>query len=355
MTCGTTILPVSQPVTLAFNAMTNQILLCCKGRLITPSIFSRLEETAGIILACGPAVRQLIVQLLRNGASLPSRHRQSLDGDFQTTRTRMTFRDIFWYREISADELTTFTGALVYPSGETIVEKTLYSTQLHSRGSSFDKLLSVFSSSKGYRDSSMSATYQPRRQRHKSATLVPHTYEKNYPQAWPGASESPERKRIKSRYVDWDWPPSMEEITDLATSQTPTSFFREFDSSTSSVTVSPRASSRIERPLSLLSIISASPAISRRQSRCTGEAAHRTSINPPSTILESATSADDIQEVDVDAVRDDLAAQLDAPWPLPLQIQARAQQRGRSEAKRDAHADYHWSPIPRHPSPLVSR
>ena len=62
--------------------------------------FTSLEEKLGIIVACGPALRQLLAYRIRTGTFLPKRAlRQQPNEDFVKMRGRINLRDIFWYRK----------------------------------------------------------------------------------------------------------------------------------------------------------------------------------------------------------------------------------------------------------------
>ena len=60
---------------------------------------SMFETKLGIILACGPAIRQFLAYRQRAHTSLPSSHRQYPNEDVVKMRRRVNLRDIFWYRE----------------------------------------------------------------------------------------------------------------------------------------------------------------------------------------------------------------------------------------------------------------
>lgn len=65
-----------------------------------PSYYSAmLECNLGIILACGPAIRQWWAYRSRTHTSLPTKHRQYPNEDFVKMRYRINLRDIFWYRK----------------------------------------------------------------------------------------------------------------------------------------------------------------------------------------------------------------------------------------------------------------
>ena len=52
----------------------------------------------GIIVACGPAIRQFVAYVKRTGTALPSIDRQRPQEDFSKMRRRITIRDILWFR-----------------------------------------------------------------------------------------------------------------------------------------------------------------------------------------------------------------------------------------------------------------
>lgn len=60
--------------------------------------FSSFEERLGIILACGPAIRQFFGYRMRTKSYLPTKERQYPNEDFEKIRLRINLRDIFWYR-----------------------------------------------------------------------------------------------------------------------------------------------------------------------------------------------------------------------------------------------------------------
>ena len=57
------------------------------------------ECKLGIILACGPAIRQFWAYRSRTHTFLPSSQRQYPNEDFVKMRYRINLRDIFWYRK----------------------------------------------------------------------------------------------------------------------------------------------------------------------------------------------------------------------------------------------------------------
>ena len=61
--------------------------------------FGSFEGNLGIILACGPAIRQFWAYRTRTQTSLPSKRRQNSNEDFEKMRYRVNLRDIFWYRK----------------------------------------------------------------------------------------------------------------------------------------------------------------------------------------------------------------------------------------------------------------
>ena len=70
-----------------------------KGNMVSSYYFGSFEGNLGIILACGPAIRQFWAYRTRTQTSLPSKHRQNPNGDFEKMRYRINLRDIFWYRK----------------------------------------------------------------------------------------------------------------------------------------------------------------------------------------------------------------------------------------------------------------
>ncbi|MCJ1389877.1 hypothetical protein MMC18_002734 [Xylographa bjoerkii] len=57
------------------------------------------ECNLGILLACGPAIRQFWAYRTRTHSSLPTKYRQQPNEDFEKMRYRVNVRDIFWYRK----------------------------------------------------------------------------------------------------------------------------------------------------------------------------------------------------------------------------------------------------------------
>ncbi|KAL8896845.1 MAG: hypothetical protein Q9207_007510 [Kuettlingeria erythrocarpa] len=68
-------------------------------RLVPSYYFTSFECQLGIIIACGPAIRQFWAYRTRTHTSLPTKQRQSPNDDFKKMRYRINLRDIFWYRE----------------------------------------------------------------------------------------------------------------------------------------------------------------------------------------------------------------------------------------------------------------
>lgn len=60
---------------------------------------SMLEDKLGIIIACGPAIRQFWAYRSRTHTSLPTKNRQYPNEDFVKMRYRVNLRDILWYRK----------------------------------------------------------------------------------------------------------------------------------------------------------------------------------------------------------------------------------------------------------------
>ncbi|KAL8930476.1 MAG: hypothetical protein Q9208_000660 [Pyrenodesmia sp. 3 TL-2023] len=68
-------------------------------RMVPSYYFTSFECQLGIIIACGPALRQFWAYRSRTHTSLPTKHRQAPNEDFKKMRYRINLRDIFWYRE----------------------------------------------------------------------------------------------------------------------------------------------------------------------------------------------------------------------------------------------------------------
>ena len=69
------------------------------GNMVPTYYISMLEVKLGIVLACGPAIRQFWAYRTRTKTSLPSQERQEPNEDFVKMRRRINLRDIFWYRK----------------------------------------------------------------------------------------------------------------------------------------------------------------------------------------------------------------------------------------------------------------
>ena len=66
------------------------------GAMIESQIITEVEAKMGIILACGPSVRQMYAYRRRTGTLFPSDKRQPPNSDFHAFRYRVNLRDIFW-------------------------------------------------------------------------------------------------------------------------------------------------------------------------------------------------------------------------------------------------------------------
>ena len=70
-----------------------------KGNEIPFYYICGFETSLGIIIACGPALRQFWAYKKRAQTILPTKHRQYPNEDFEKMRYRINLRDIFWYRK----------------------------------------------------------------------------------------------------------------------------------------------------------------------------------------------------------------------------------------------------------------
>ena len=60
---------------------------------------SMFECNLGILLVCGPAIRQFWAYRTRTHSFLPTKNRQYPNEDFEKMRYRVNIRDILWYRK----------------------------------------------------------------------------------------------------------------------------------------------------------------------------------------------------------------------------------------------------------------
>ena len=90
------------PVLAAFPTIASFDTKSCIGNMIPNYYISMFEGKLGIILACGPAVRQFWAYRTRMHTCLPTKHRQYPNEDFEKMRYRINLRDIFWYRRAQA-------------------------------------------------------------------------------------------------------------------------------------------------------------------------------------------------------------------------------------------------------------
>ena len=186
-------------------------------RLISPSFFSLIEEKCGIIFACCPAVRQLIAHISRTGTALPTR-RHSSDEDFKKSRTKVVLRDVFWNRKPSAN-FATLSGAPLCPPEEALDENLRAEAEKRGRKSTLDRLDLVMKPRAGKRSFWPFRSKDPCLPTRSSHPTAHHRPQGSYPQAWPGASDSPERRRIASRYRAWDWPWSTADSSTMPSSK----------------------------------------------------------------------------------------------------------------------------------------
>ena len=77
---------------------------------------SMFEGKLGIILACGPAVRQFWAYKTRTRTCLPTKHRQHPNEDFEKMRLRINLRDIFWYRKAQEVGTKVFDASPIFRS-----------------------------------------------------------------------------------------------------------------------------------------------------------------------------------------------------------------------------------------------
>ena len=67
---------------------------------MVPSYYiGAFEPNLGIILSCGPALRQFWAYKTRTKSVLPTRSRQYPNEDFEKMRFRVNLRDVIWYRK----------------------------------------------------------------------------------------------------------------------------------------------------------------------------------------------------------------------------------------------------------------
>lgn len=84
--------------------------------MIPSYYFTSFECQLGILIACGPAIRQFWGYRSRTHTSLPTKHRQSPNEDFKKMRYRINLRDIFWYREARMVGDRVFDAAQIFQS-----------------------------------------------------------------------------------------------------------------------------------------------------------------------------------------------------------------------------------------------
>ena len=88
----------------------------CIGRMVPNYYISMFEGKLGIILACAPAVRQFWAYRTRTRTSLPTKHRQYSNEDFEKMRYRVNFRDVFWYRKAQMVGTKVFDASPIFRS-----------------------------------------------------------------------------------------------------------------------------------------------------------------------------------------------------------------------------------------------
>ncbi|KAI9728480.1 MAG: hypothetical protein M1828_003882 [Chrysothrix sp. TS-e1954] len=85
-------LSIGRAVTSPYSALTTDVT----WRMMPANTLCNIEGKLGVILACGPSLRQLSAYYHRTGTFLPSNMRQSPNADFAWFRHRVNYRDFFW-------------------------------------------------------------------------------------------------------------------------------------------------------------------------------------------------------------------------------------------------------------------
>ena len=210
-------------------------------RIQPPNTFSMVEEKAGIVFACCPALRQLVVHVVRTRSIIPRRRQQESEADFIKMRKKVRLRDIFWYRKPHTSQLATFTGAPVYPPEREIDSRTLQHAEETAKKSPLNlwrtSLGAVFGSRKAVHRLQSNGqpalrveVQQPRRESNRTSARFVHD---NGGASWPGSRSELEGRRIEGKYREWHLPPPPSKLRSTMPrpmQSTPSSFFREEDS-----------------------------------------------------------------------------------------------------------------------------
>lgn len=64
-------------------------------RVLVPDYFKLVESKLGVVLACGPTIRQFFAHYNREHSFLPSANRPPPESDFRLFRHRVNVRDVF--------------------------------------------------------------------------------------------------------------------------------------------------------------------------------------------------------------------------------------------------------------------
>lgn len=205
-------------------------------RIQPPNTFSMVEEKAGLIFACCPSLRQLVVHILRTHTILPRKRKQGPGEDFVKMRTKVKLRDIFWYRRPS--QLATFSGSPTYPPESVVSKKTKEKAEAEAKKSPLSlwktSLGAVFGKRKAMRKLSSDQRAAPPIEREEEkveeVTEPGHREDDNGIGSWPGSRNELEQKRIAGRYREWDlspFPANMRKAQLGTGESSPFSFLRE--------------------------------------------------------------------------------------------------------------------------------
>ena len=104
------------PVLAIFITMVSFDTESCIGRMVPNYYISMFEGKLGIILACAPAVRQFWAYRTRTRTSLPTKHRQYPNEDFEKMRYRVNLRDVIWYRKAQMVGTKVFDASPIFRS-----------------------------------------------------------------------------------------------------------------------------------------------------------------------------------------------------------------------------------------------
>ena len=218
-------------------------------------------------------------------------------------RIKVKFRDIFWYKKPSASSLTTFKGAPIYPPEHMVDPKTREKAEYQGRKSILDRIqfsLNPFNRHRSFwplrstnPDSTLPTARKLKKGLYSSNSSAAQGFGNNYPQSWPGSSESPERKRIKSRYNHWEWPPGSQETANEAKGESPSSSYRENSETTQTSGITPsHASSSASR--------GASPSGRPSQNRSIDKITHQTDRKPTAKANEPIAEEPPAHEAEVE-------------------------------------------------------